>query len=280
MIPSLDIAHLSQWIGREESVEDVVAPSLVQRFNATFDRKGPTAIGAEAPPMIHICLCLPAVPTAELGPDGHPERGGFLPPVPMPRRMWAGGSFVFHAPVHIGATILRRSRIVDVSAKQGRSGQLCFVAVEHEISSDGVLAISERHDIVYREIRTDAQAASTPETAALGAHSRTVAATAPLLFRYSALTFNGHRIHYDAPYATGPENYPGLVVHGPMQATLLCQFAADLKGASPKRFDFRSLSPLFDTSDFSLNAEPAADGLRLWTARSGGPVAMEAQARW
>ncbi len=124
MTAPLDIVHLSQWIGREESVEDVVAPSLVQRFNTTFDRKGPTAIGAEAPPMIHIFLSLPAVSTAELGPDGHPERGDFLPPVPLPRRMWAGGSFVFHAPLHIGATILRRSRIVDVSARQGRRGQL------------------------------------------------------------------------------------------------------------------------------------------------------------
>ena len=280
MIAPFDLAHLSQWIGREETIEDILAPSLVQRFNATFDRKGPTRIGAEAPPLIHICLCLPAVPTAELGPDGHPERGGFLPPVPLPRRMWAGGGFVFRAPLHIGATIQRRSRIADISAKHGRSGPLCFVTVEHEISEDGVLAVSERHDIVYRDIMPDTQAILSPKAAPLGAHSRTVAATAPLLFRYSALTFNGHRIHYDAPYTRGQESYPGLVVHGPMQATLLCQFAADLKGAPPKKFDFRSLSPLFNSNDFSLNAEPTADGLRLWTARSGGPVAMEAQARW
>lgn len=280
MMPELDVAHLSQWIGRKESSEDIVTPSLVQRFNATFDREGSTQMGAEAPPLIHICLCLPAVPTAELGPDGHAERGGFLPPVPLLRRMWAGGAFVFHAPLHIGTTIQRRSRIADISAKQGRSGRLCFVTVEHEIFEAGVLAISERHDIVYRDVTPDTHAPLPPDAAALGAHSRTVAATAPLLFRYSALTFNGHRIHYDAPYATGQESYPGLVVHGPMQATLLCQFAADLNGARPKRFDFRSLSPLFDTSDFSLNAESAADGLRLWTAQRGGPIAMEAQARW
>ena len=278
-LPS-DLAHLSPWIGRQECIEDIVAPALVQRFNATFDRAGSTRMGAEAPPMIHICLCLPAVPTAELGPDGHPERGGFLPPVPLPRRMWAGGSFVFHAPLHIGVAIQRHTRIADISAKQGRSGRLCFVTVEHEIFEAGVLAISERHDIVYRDVTPDAPEIRPPEATPLGAHSRTVATTAPRLFRYSALTFNAHRIHYDAPYATGQETYPGLVVHGPMQATLLCQFAADLKGTPPTRFDFRSLSPLFDTSDFSLNAESAADGLRLWTARSGGPVAMEAQARW
>lgn len=267
----MDMAYLRQWIGREEASEDILTPALVARFNATFDRND------AAPALIHLCLCLPAAPTASLGPDGHPARGGFLPPVPLQRRMWAGGSFTFLAPIRTGEPIQRRSRIVDVTAKTGRSGPLCFVTVEHELTQDNVLLISERHDIVYRD---PAPAPPAAGSAPLGQNSCRVTPSAALMFRYSALTFNGHRIHYDTPYSTGEECYPGLVVHGPMQVTLLCQMAQDLKGVMPRQFDFRSQTPLFDTSDFTLNAEEVLGGIRLWTAAVGGPVAMEAMARW
>lgn len=275
----MDIDHLRTWIGREETRSEVLTPVLAERFNATFDRTGPTGEGDEAPLLIHLCLCLPAAPTSELGPDGHAEKGGFLPPVPLPRRMWAGGAFAFHAPLRIGAHVTRRSVIRDVTEKTGRTGRLCFVTVEHEIASDGTPALTERHDIVYREAQGAGAPPSAPAAPA-GEHSRRIPASPALLFRYSALTFNGHRIHYDAPYSTGTEGYPGLIVHGPMQATLLCQYAADLKGRTPARFEFRSRTPIFDTSVFTLNAAAEGEVVRLWTAAEGGPVAMEAEAVW
>ncbi len=278
----LDIDHLRQWIGREQRDEEMLLPTLVRQFNANFDRVSGTEIGDGAPLLIHFCLTQPISPAAELGPDGHPTRGGFLPPVPLPRRMWAGGAFRFHSDIRIGETVQRHSTIKDVVLKQGRTGPLCFVTVEHEISSDGRAALSERQDIVYRKAPPSGQGAtkSAPEPAPTGSHTRQIEPTAPLLFRYSAMTFNGHRIHYDTPYATQVEGYPGLIVHGPMQATLLCQMAADLRGVSPKSFRFRSLSPLFDDADFTVNADEEGDALKLWTARLGGPVAMEAYAEW
>ncbi|MCT4368848.1 MaoC family dehydratase N-terminal domain-containing protein [Yangia mangrovi] len=277
--PEIDIDPLRRWIGRTETRSEHLTPALVDRFNATFARGGPMDEGAEAPLMIHLCLTQPAVPAEELGPDGHPARGGFLPPVPLPRRMWAGGALTFHRPLRIGSLVTRLSTIRDVVLKQGRTGPLCFVTVEHEISDEGGPAVTERQDIVYRGIDTGAPKTA-PETAAPGVHSKEIATDPVLLFRYSALTFNGHRIHYDQPYVTGKEGYPGLIVHGPLQATLLAQYAADLRGAAPTEFRFRSLSPLFDTADVILNARDTPEGLALWTARPGGPVAMEATARW
>ncbi|WPY96396.1 MaoC family dehydratase N-terminal domain-containing protein (plasmid) [Limimaricola variabilis] len=276
----LDIDHLRGWIGREEVQTEPLTGALVARFNATFDRSDPCEDGADAPPMIHLCLGQPNSPAAELGPDGHPARGGFLPPVPLPRRMWAGGAFEFHAPLRIGETVRRRSVIEDVVLKEGRSGPLCFVTVIHHVESGGRRALTERQDIVYRMAQATAPASPSPPPAPEGRSRLSVAATPTLLFRYSALTFNGHRIHYDRSYARDEEGYPGLVVHGPMQATMLLQMAQDIRGAPPARFDFRSLSPLFDTHDFTLNADEEADALRLWTARDAGPVAMEARARW
>lgn len=283
----IDINHLRQWIGRSDQASERLTPELVARFNATFDRQSGLAEGDAAPLLIHFCLCQPVVPTSELGPDGHPARGGFLPPVRLPRRMWAGGAFTFHDPLRIGDRVTRVSTIRNVEQKEGRSGALCFVTVEHEITAEGRKILSERQDIVYRDAPAPAKLAAAPvrptrrpEPVPPGTWSRRIAATAPLLFRYSALTFNGHRIHYDAPYVTGVEGYPGLIVHGPMQATQLCQYAADLRGHSPARFSFRGLSPLFDGADYTLNAVSEGADLRLWSARIGGPVAMEAKAQW
>ena len=276
----IDIDHLRGWIGREQKDSEHLGPTLVRQFNATFDRDSGTEIGDVAPLLIHFCLAQPTVPTMELGEDGHPARGGFLPPVPLPRRMWAGGAIRFFGPIRIGETVTRRSVITDVTLKQGRTGPLCFVTVDHDVTSDGLKVMTERQDIVYRGASPTGTTAAAPAPAVAGEHNRTVTPTAPLLFRYSALTFNGHRIHYDKPYATGVEGYPGLIVHGPMQATQLCQYAADLHGKPPRYFRFRSLSPIFDDADFTLNASTDGAGLKLWTARTGGPVAMEAQAEW
>lgn len=273
---TLDIDRLRSWIGRQETDSEVLTDTKARQFNATFDRTSDTAPGAEAPLLIHLCLAQPVAPMSALGRDGHPALGGFLPPVPLPRRMWAGGAFTFRAPIRIGASVTRRSTVTDVQVKQGRTGPLCFVTVSHEITSDGAPALTERQDIVYRE--ASAVAKSEPSAARPGPHSRSLAPTSTLLFRYSALTFNGHRIHYDMPFATGTEGYPGLVVHGPLQATLLCHYAQGIKRLAPKHFRFRSLSPLFDDTDLTLNAEETPEGLRLWTARPGGPEAMEATA--
>jgi len=277
---NLDIDHLRGWIGREESATEILAPALVRQFNATFDRSSGEAPGDIAPLLIHFCLAQPAVPTSGLGPDGHAARGGFLPPVPLPRRMWAGGEFTFHGDIRIGDEVSRLSRVQDVVLKQGRTGPLCFVTVIHQVTANGSPVLTERQDIVYREAMGRTAAKSKPEPAPAGIHSRQITPSAAYLFRYSAMTFNGHRIHYDKDYVRDVENYPGLIVHGPLQATLLCQFAADLKGTNPTHFRFRSLATIFDIADFTINATPEGETMKLWSAQLGGPVAMEATASW
>lgn len=276
---SLDIDHLRQWIGREETVSDIVSADLARKFHATLALPGDAPrLGQRAPRILHFCLAQPAVIPAGLGRDGHPARGGFLPPVGLPRRMWAGGDLIFHDELTVGDVATRTSRIADVVMKAGRTGPLCFVTVEHRIAVGDRPILDERQDIVYRG--DEAGNAKTTDPAPQGAHTRAFDTSSTTLFRYSALTFNGHRIHYDRRYAIDVEGYGGLVVHGPLQATLLHNFAAELKGAPPRRFSFRGLSPLIDDDACLLHAEPSADGLTLWTARAGGPIAMRAEAAW
>ncbi len=277
MTRDIDIAHLKSWIGREDSATETVTPQLVARFDATLGTRTEPAAGAVAPLLIHLCLALPAAPMEALGADGHPARGGFLPPVPLPRRMWAGGAFNFANDIRVGDEVTRRSRILDVAVKEGRSGTLCFVTVEHTIEADGKQALVERQDIVYRQAEPGG-AKPAGEPALKADHSLLIDPTPTLLFRYSALTFNGHRIHYDAPYARAVEHYPGLVVHGPLQATLLIQFAERIKGRRPSRFSFRSMSALFDGAPVILSASEDMDRLRLWTASPDSPIAMSAEA--
>lgn len=279
---TLDIDYLRQWIGRRETASETVTAALVARFAATFDQdlhEGDDIV----PRMLHWCLAQPSVPTSALAIDGHPARGGFLPPVPMPRRMWSGGALTFHSEIRVGEVVTRHSSIEDITIKEGRSGTLCFVTVCHELMCDDRAILSERQEIVYRESEAArSQIVATPKPAPTvpapeGAHRRVVQPSAPLLFRYSALTFNAHRIHYDTPYSEVDENYPGLIVHGPLQATLLAQLAQSVLGAPPARLSFRSVSPLFDTAEFALNATEREGGLNLWTSYVGGPVAMEAR---
>lgn len=279
----IDVEHLRSWIGREEIVSDVISDDLVKKFRATLDLPSDAPVWGEAAPLlINYCLAQPSAPTSLLGEDGHPQRGGFLPPVALPRRMWAGSSLTFHGDLHVGDLVRRKSRISDVVVKEGRSGVLCFVTVDHKIGVGGVLKVEEKQNIVYRDAAPPLEASRpvSADPAPAGVHNRAIAVSAPLLFRYSALTFNGHRIHYDYPYATQVEHYPGLVFHGPLQATLLLNYARELKGTAPKTFTFRGLSPLFDNDRVRMNATEEDGKVKLWTSRENGPIAMSAEATW
>lgn len=278
----MDIDHLKTWIGRREQASGVMSDLIAAQFSATFNDAEMPGGGQPAPLLAHYCIAQPLAPTSALGEDGHPARGGFLPPVPLPRRMWAGAKLEFHAPIMVGDLVERTSVIQNVEIKEGRSGVLCFVTVAHDWSVAGQSRITEVQDIVYRDVSAPANASRQrhEDIAPEGAHVHRITPSAPLLFRYSAVTFNGHRIHYDLAYAREVEHYPGLIVHGPMQATLLIRLATSLRGSAPGRFRFRSLSPLFDTTDFTLNATPDGDRIELWTASVGGPTGMKATAEW
>ncbi len=280
MSETIDIEHLKTWIGREEEAVDRVDARLVKSLRATLgDEPGEPRPGDEAPACVHWCLAPPIVANGRTGPDGHPARGGFLPPVPLPRRMWAGGHMAFHAPLKVGDEVTRRSRIGSVELKEGRSGRLIFVAVHHDYSTDRGLAVSERHDIVYRDAPTAmAKPASVaPELPPAEATER-FDPTSLVLFRYSALTFNGHRIHYDRTYAREEEFYPGLVVHGPLQATLLVRLAARTLGRMPAEVSYRGVSPVFDGDGLTLEARRESDGLSLRAANGADATTMEATA--
>ena len=230
----------------------------------------------------HWLYFLPRAPQSGLGPDGHALRGGFLPPVPLPRRMWAGGRLEFPGTLRIGEAMRRRSVIKDVKEKTGKSGALVFVVLRHEVSGSDGLAVVEEQDLVYREAPDPSAAPPPPRMAPKdAAWSKTIRPDAVMLFRYSALTFNGHRIHYDRPYAVETEGYPGLVVHGPLVATLLMALC---QGERPEArltgFDFRMLGPLFDTAAFTVHGRPTDGGADLWAADSNGALAAQATARF
>ena len=274
---------LQSWIGREEVTDDVATAAPLAGLAATLDRaEGPCAAGAAVPPGGHWLYFLPRAPQSGLGSDGHALRGGFLPPAPLPRRMWAGGRLEFPGTVRVGEAIRRRSTIRDVTEKTGKSGALVFVVARHEISGPGGLAVIEEQDLVYREAPAAGAAPPPPRMAPTdAAWSKTIHPDPVMLFRYSALTFNGHRIHYDRPYAVECEGYPGLVVHGPLVATLLMALC---RGERPEArltgFDFRMLGPLFDIAPFTVHGRPTDGGADLWAADSGGALAAQATARF
>ncbi|HEX6005650.1 MAG TPA: MaoC family dehydratase N-terminal domain-containing protein, partial [Burkholderiales bacterium] len=250
---------------------------------ATLDRDDPPPRdGDPLPPLWHWLYFLPLHRQSAIGPDGHAKRGDFLPPVPLPRRMWAGGRFTFTAPLRVGERIGRKSQIVGVTSKQGRSGPLVFVVVRHQILGSSGVAIVEEHDIVYRGDAAPGERPPQPPPAPPdAAWSREIRPDPVLLFRYSALTFNGHRIHYDRSYVTEVEGYPGLVVHGPLIATLLTDLLRRRRpDARIAAFWFRAVSPLFDTAPFLVGGQPSAEGssIRLWAANAAGGLAMDATA--
>jgi 3-methylfumaryl-CoA hydratase len=278
-----DLDHLRQWIGRTSEATDVVTAQLVRGLRATlFMDIGDPKAGDASPFTTHWCLGQPVFPMAELGPDGHPARGGFLPPVPLPRRMWAGGELEILEALRVGDEVTRTSRISDVTMKTGSTGVLCFVSVDHTITTPRGIAIRERQDIVYRDVSAAPSAPAKPPGPPPSAqHRETHMADPVLLFRYSALTFNGHRIHYDRDYVTKVEGYPGLIFHGPMQAAFMVEFGAKLNGGKPpKKFGYRGVQPLFEGSEFSINANKTDAGMDLWTANSAGQPTMKASAVW
>ena len=277
--------NLTDWIGRSETQEDVVTAAPCAALAATLDRdpaRPPN--GSPLPPLWHWLYFLPMHRQSEIGADGHARRGGFLPPVPLPRRMWAGSQFRFLAPLYVGDTMKRVSTIENVSEKSGRTGPLVFVKVRHDIHANGGAspALIEHHDIVYREAARPGDPAPAPIAAPSGeAWAKTWEPDDVLLFRYSALTFNGHRIHYDRRYVTEVEGYPGLIVHGPLIATLLVDLLREkMPEARMSAFEFRAQRPLFVPNRFFVCGAPSPDGreVRLWARDHEGWLAMEARA--
>ena len=275
-------ANLADWIGRQETLQDEATATPARLMAATLDRSDmATERGDLIPPMWLWFYFLPSAPMSQVGPDGHPKRGGFLPPVELPRRMWAGSRCTFHAPVRIGDTLERTSTILNVVEKSGKAGPMVFVTVRHENRANGALAMVEEQDIVYLNI-PERFAPPPPVTVPHADWSENVDTNPVLLFRFSALTFNGHRIHYDRSYTMDVEHYPGLVVHGPLQAALL--FDAGTRhnpGKSPASFHFRGQRPLFDFDAITLNGKVEDDGsLNLFTATAEGGISMQAGMTW
>ncbi|MEQ1550664.1 MaoC family dehydratase N-terminal domain-containing protein [Sphingorhabdus sp.] len=270
------------WIGRQLVQSDRLTPALLQRFRATID----SAEGGDvAPQAIHWVLCTPEATTAQLGLDGHPQRSdspdSFFPPVPHPRRMWASSKVEFVAPIQVNAEIERVSTIASINEKSGSTGSLVFVEVAHETNADGVLAIKERQTLVYREANT-AKPAPAPEPVTIDFSEwdfhRTLVPNEALLFRFSAITFNTHRIHYDAPYAINEEGYRGLVAHGPLNSSLLLDLAARQFGANAvKQFAFRAQSPAFAGEPLHLVGRREGDALILAALNPAGQTVVAAE---
>jgi len=278
-------SELKAWIGRTETVADVISATPYAALSATLDRPPvrPPA-GTPLPPLWHWLYFLPLPVQSEIGPDGHARRGDFLPPVPLPRRMWAGSQFEFRGVLRVGDSVTRTSTIESVDAKKGRTGPLVFVRVRHEVrrNDETEIALREFHDIVYREAAVPGAKAPPPVPAPAGAAwLREIVPDDVLLFRYSALTFNGHRIHYDRRYVTEVEGYPGLIVHGPLLATLLLDLLhRQNQAAEVARFAFKAIRPTFDVNRFHVCGAPAQDGrtVHLWAQDHDGWLTMDATA--
>ena len=272
-------AKLDDWLGNEQVAKDHITAFPLAALAATLDRE---ENGDVVPPLWHWLYFLPITPMSEAGPDGHPKRGDFLPPVPLPRRMWAGGRLTFHAPLKVGEHATRTSTIANIEDKTGRSGRLVFVTVQHTIEAGGELKLEEEHDIVYRDAPSADARPQQPQLAPQGeSWSRTIDADPVMLFRYSALTFNSHRIHYDHPYATQVEAYPGLVAHGPLIATLLLDLVRrERPAATLESFAFKALRPTFAGQAFKVCGAPSANGktIELWAKDHEGYLTMQATA--
>lgn len=286
-IDAAALTKLQSWQERSETISDIITAAPLRALSATLDRDDPVPEdGSAVPALWHWLYFLPHARQSEIGPDGHARRGGFLPPVPLPRRMWAGGRLRWEAfnPLRVGQQVQRISIIRSVQHKTGRSGELLFVLVEHRFSNQDGLALTEEHDIVYRGAARPCDPVPPPQQPPLAgqaAWSRTIVPDDVLLFRYSALTFNGHRIHYDRQYVTQVEGYPGLIVHGPLIATLLLDLLRrQLPGARLVAFDFKALRPTFDLHPFSVHGKPREDGrtIDLWAQDHEGLLTMHATA--
>lgn len=272
---------LQDWIGHEAVSQDRLRPEPARFMQATLNRALTLCTGDPLPPLWHWLYFLDAQPLFKLGRDGHNKTGGFLPPAPLPRRMWAGSRFRFGADLTLGASVERRSTIKSIAEKEGRSGPLCFVTVEHDVRQEGECALVEEHDIVYVPDRNDRT--PKPQVTPSPTHANICEDVTPsevMLFRYSALTMNGHRIHYDQTYASRVEGYAGLVVHGPLIATLLVDMACRQMGARPRAFSFRGVTPIDTLATFRLEGHVDGRSMDLWAKKADGALAMTASAEF
>ena len=273
---------LDEWVGRSQRTTDWITAGRVAAWHATLDRAADSPRdGDEAPLGFHWTLAPAIARESELGPDGHPRRGGFLPPVELPRRLWAGSRVTFHRPLRVGERVERLSEIASITEKPGRESPLVFVTVRHRLSGGDGLAIEEEQDLVYRGAAGAAASRDAGRDETIATWKRIIHPTETLLFRFSALTFNTHRIHYDRRYVMETEGYPGLVVHGPLIATLLTDLLRrERPDARIAAFAFRAVSPLFDIAPFTLRGSPAGDGktIRLCATNREGGLAMDARA--
>jgi 3-methylfumaryl-CoA hydratase len=273
--------YLKDWVGKKELKKDTINSWPIAALAATLDEQPLcTENGQSIPPGWHWLFFLEAKRASELGIDGHPLKGGFLPPVPLPRRMWAGGRLEFIRPLEVGQSVTRESTIVSIEPKSGRSGDLVFVTIRHTVQAAGATATVEEQDIVYRGAIKKGQPLTPPQAPIEAEWTRSVVADSVLLFRYSALTFNGHRIHYDKNYAIQEENYPDLVVHGPLQAILLLELCRRQSARPVRKFEYRAQSPLFASNAFTANGNFDSSTLKadLWTANEARAYAMRATA--
>jgi 3-methylfumaryl-CoA hydratase len=266
-----DVSEFERWVGRNQVATDTLDCARSNALRAALGTMETALSPGDPLPLLHHWLYFWDVqPPATLGADGHPAKGGFLPPVPLPRRMWAGGRLTFHRPLVLGEHVTRTSTIASVTEKSGRSGTLVFVTVRHDLASGGEIAVSEEQDLVYRAPAAGAVPLPSPQPAPDAPWREAVMPDAVLLFRYSALTMNGHRIHYDRPYAIDEEAYPGLVVHGPLQATLLIALAQRNLDAPITQFSFRGQQPAFDGLPLHICGQPSAGGAEVWTQQGEG----------
>lgn len=277
----IDLDFLRTWVGRERTSTDALALFPAKALSAALDHDGIPAAGDPLPPAWQWLYFLDTPRASATGADGHPSLGGFLPPVPLPRRMWASGSMEIVQPLCVEHPAVRTSSIKSVDAKVGKTGSLIFITLEHHLSQQGKLCIREEQNLVYREQQARQAPPNAGEPAPTDAEwTCTVRPDPVLLFRYSALTYNGHRIHYDRPYAINQEFYPDLVVQGPLLATLLLDLLhKNLPDAGVAYFQFRALKPTLDSMPFSLNGKRSGDIVSLWVADSAGALCMSANAR-
>jgi 3-methylfumaryl-CoA hydratase len=276
----IDIDHLRQWIGRSAEREEVVAPTPIEGLAALLDYPAPPWPAGQLPPLGHWLAFLPSARQSKLGEDGHAKLGAFLPPIPLPRRMWAGSRVEFLRPLRLMTPLCQKTTVADVALKSGGSGAFVRVTLRHEVFEGEDLAVREHQDLIYRPAAGKAQpapAATPPPPTPDSDYQREVSPDPTLLFRFSALTYNAHRIHYDRDFARDVEGYPGLVVHGPLQAMLLIDlYQRQHPSASVARFTCRAQRPLFEGAPFLLKGRATEDGAALWTEDAEGRTCMEA----
>lgn len=271
----MDIANCMPWLGRSETRKAAADLWPVEGLLALLDGAEASKIGDTAPALSQWLYFPPTVAQSQIGEDGHPKRGGFLPPVDLPRRMWAASDITFHAPVLLGAALTKTSEIADISLKQGGSGSLVFVKVANRYESGGTLLLEETQTLVYRDHPPAGAPAPQGKPAPQGAEwSVKHRPDETMLFRYSAVTFNAHRIHYDHPYATAVEGYPGVIVQGQLLATLMLRACEDAAGRPIGTFSFRGVQPVFAGEVVHAEGKADGDGFSLWLRDEAGGLRM------